>query len=156
MSGVQSSPQAGRYQSLKVEKTGSLTFTSQATGSILDFPVLFDQIEILAVGIVLTSDSDAVGTGAEVTVQRRAVTQASFATIFTGAKVTVTANGDSPNAIEVDLDQSVIVDGDSGKAYNYVQAYKGDMIRLNLTVQGVSGTQVGYAYLVYRERPTSN
>lgn len=153
---VATSPQAGRFQDLKTEKTGSLTFTSQSTGSILDFPILFDQAEILAVGFVLTSDSGAVGTGAEVTVQKRAVGAASFSTIFTGAKVTVTANGDSPNAIEVDLDQSVIVDNDPQKAYNYVQCYKGDMIRLNLTVQGVSGTQVGYAYLVYRERPLSD
>lgn len=156
MSGVSSSPLAGRFQNVKTERTASLTFTSQATGSILDFPVTHGQIEILGVGFVLTSDSGSVGTGAEVTVQKRAVGAASFATIFTGAKVTVTANGDSPNAIEVNLDQSIIVDADPQKAYNYVQAYLGDMLRLNLTVQGSGGTQVGYAYLKYRERPLSD
>lgn len=156
MSGVASSPQAGRFQTIHVLQTASLTFTSQSTGSIAVLPVALDKIELLAVGIILTTDSGAVGTGAEVTVQKRARGAASYSNIFTGAKVTALANVDSPDVTEVSLDQAATLDSGLLDKPNFVSAVKGDLVQLNLTVQGVSGTQVGYAYLKYRERPVTD
>lgn len=155
MSGVASSPQAGRFQTIHVLQTPVTTFTSASTGSLVVLPVALDQIELLAVGLILTSDSGSVGTGAEVTVQKRARGAASYSTIFTGAKVTAEANVDSPDVIEVSLDQAATLDSGLLDKPNFVQAVKGDLVQLNLTVQGVSGTQVGYAYLKYRERPVA-
>lgn len=155
MSGVASSPQAGRYQTIHVLQTPVTTFTSASTGSLVVLPVALDQIELLAVGFILTTDSGTPTTGAEVTVQKRVRGAASYATIFAAAKVTVTASLDSPDFIEVDLDQATVLGSGLEDKVNYVQAVKGDLVQLNLTVQGSGGTQVGYAYLKYRERPVA-
>lgn len=156
MSGVASSPQAGRFQTIHTLMTPVTTFTSASTGSLVVLPVALDQIELLAVGLILTTDSGTITTGAEVTVQKRVRGAASYANIFTAAKVTAISSVASPDFIEVDLDQATILGSGLEDKVNYVQAVKGDLVQLNLTVQGSGGTQVGYAYLKYRERPVAD
>lgn len=156
MSGVASSPQAGRFQTIHTLMTPVTTFTSASTGSLVVLPVALDQIELLAVGLILTTDSGTITTGAEVTVQKRVRGAASYANIFTAAKVTAISSVDSPDFIEVDLDQATVLGSGLEDKVNYVQAVKGDLVQLNLTVQGSGGTQVGYAYLKYRERPVAD
>lgn len=155
MSGVASSPQAGRFQTIHTLMTPVTTFTSASTGSLVVLPVALDQIELLAVGLILTTDSGTITTGAEVTVQKRVRGAAAYATIFAGAKVTAVSDVNSPDYIEVSLDQATLLGSGLYDDADFIQAVKGDLVQLNLTVQGSGGTQVGYAYLKYRERPVA-
>lgn len=146
---------SGKYAEEKAVVDPTLrTLTSLSTGVFLTWANPFDKIEILEVGVIMSADSGAVSTGGEITLEVKNPGDAAFAAPFAGAKVTVEANGDSPNAFATDLDQAT--EGEySGLlgAPDYPTLLKGGLVALDLTVQGSGGTQTGYPYFKYRQRP---
>ena len=151
-----SSPFHGRFQTRKFHVSPVTNFVSASTGVFATFPVCEEKIEILGLGLSVNASTGAVSTPAVITAQKQ-VAGGSAAAIHAGAVVSPVANQTGPKAYYVDLDEAAVdpssSDGTKLTA-DYPPAERGNLLSLNLTTQGAGGTQTGYAWIEYRERPS--
>lgn len=151
MGNVASSPQHGRYQAVHTYQSASVNLAA-GTGVLATFPVMHEKIELLEAGFVYAADTGAITTPPIVAVKKTTDTVAA-AIVFTGANVSLAASLEGPKISKKSLDNAA-ADPSGGKAAaDFPQAVEGNLITLDQTTQGVGGTQAGYLYVKYRERP---
>ena len=162
MSNVASARQAGRYQTRHRFVDPTLrTLTSLSTGVFIITPVTHKRIRVTNFGFTANADTGAVTTVPVIQIEKlTAALNGTAAALFVGSTLNaVIASQQGPVAAVKNLDQAVVDSAGIKGVENYPILVRGDLMQLNLTVQGVGGTQVGYAWIEFCEEPdpdTSN
>ena len=151
MANVAASPQAGRYQAIHTEKSASVNLAS-GTGVLATFPVVHESIEILEIGFVYAADSGTV-TPPPVVAIKKTTSAAAAAILFTGAQIGLATDLQGPSISKLSLDQAAADPSGGFAKANFPAAVEGNLITFDQTTQGVGGTQSGYLYYKFRERP---
>ena len=121
-----------------------------ATGDIVEFPVVFDRIQIIEVGWHYQSASGAVTTGGVMQVDKRLASGGARAILNSLAQLTAAASQAADTNVRVSLDTRASNTPVPGPP-NYPQAVAGDVIVFERTTQGSGGTQSVKPWIIYRE-----